>query len=80
MEQQRNGKQDQPGRASEMDDMEQAEGSRDRLRDDEAIRNQDAGKDLGSSSDRAMFDDQESAEERDNPSGSRGSGRSESER
>lgn len=62
MEQQRMRKQGQPDRSS---NTEQADGTREGLREGEAIRNQDEGKDLGSSSDRAMFDDQNSAEERE---------------
>jgi len=79
MEQQRTRNQDRPDRSSATEQADNMrDGLRDRLRDDEAIRNQDGGKDLGSSSDRAMFDDQDAAEERDTPA--RGSGRSESER
>lgn len=64
---------DQPNRSST---MEQAEGSRESMRETERMRNRGSGKDLGSSSDRAMFDDRESSEERDDMSGSSGSGAS----
>jgi hypothetical protein len=53
--------QDMPDRSS---NMEQAEGSREPSKDTESIRNREED-DLGTSSDRAMFDDRESAEERD---------------
>lgn len=61
MEQDRKRNQDMPNRSS---NMEQAEGSRENVGG--SIRNRQDD-DLGTSSDRAMFDDRESAEERDTP-------------
>lgn len=59
----RNRDQDMPNRAS---NMEQAEGSRENAA--ESMRNR-PDDDLGTSSDRAMFEDRESAEERDSAGG-----------
>ena len=61
MEQDRKRNQDMPNRSS---NMEQAEGSRENVGESIMNRQDD---DLGTSSDRAMFDDRESAEERDSP-------------
>ena len=66
MEQNRTRNQDMPNRSS---NMEQAEGSRENV--DEAMRNRQDD-DLETSSDRAMFEDRNSAEERSTPE-SRGS-------
>jgi hypothetical protein len=56
----RNRDEDRPNRSS---NMEQAEGSRESQMGTESMRNQQK-KDLGTSSDRAMFEDQDSAEQR----------------
>lgn len=61
-----------PNRSS---NMEQAEGSRESSTDAESMRNRREN-DLGTSSDRAMFDEPEAAEERDTPSSSSTGGRS----
>ena len=50
-------------------DMEQAEGSREPFEKNESMRNRQED-DLGTSSDRAMFEDRESVEERERPRGS----------
>ncbi len=57
----RTGNQDRPNRAS---NMEPAEGSRESAGDSTRNRQDE---DLGTSSDRAMFEDRESAEEREQP-------------
>ena len=72
MEQNRNRNQDMPNRSS---NMEQAEGSRESVESTESIRNRPED-DLGTSSDRAMFDDRDSAEERDPSSSEQGHGSS----
>ena len=69
MQQDRKRNQDMPNRSS---NMEQAEGSRENV--SESIRNRKED-DLGTSSDRAMFEERESAEERDSHSGTSSSER-----
>ena len=60
----RDRREDMPNRSS---NMEQAEGSRESYAGAGAIRNRPED-DLGTSSDRAMFEDRESADERDDAS------------
>ena len=62
----RNRSDDEPNRPA---DMEQAEGSRESFDQTESMRNRQED-DLGTSSDRAMFEDRESAEERESLRGS----------